>query len=221
MTTVTASTNVVLVTTSNLTPPYIVYLPYTTTVGRFITVRDNDGFASSSNSIRVSTTNGALFSDGTNLITINQPFGFITVTTIGNSRYSLVNTFAFPAGSATANVSNIVAQRIQTSSITFVDQANPANSITQYISNGNVFIGSTLVTNLNADSNLFSTVAGLGTAGYLSSLAGPPPANTFYNPDQYILVATGTPASGKPTIEWSMNGVTFSNALNPTNPGFA
>ena len=50
-TTITASTSVVLVDTSVGTPPYIVYFPYISTVGRIITVRDNNGYASTGNSI--------------------------------------------------------------------------------------------------------------------------------------------------------------------------
>lgn len=107
MTTVTTSTSVVLVDTTTNTSPYIVYLPYLSTVGRIITVRDNNGFCSTGNTILLSTTENSIFSDGTSTIQINQHYGFITLTSQPNGIYDIVNTFAFPTGSDSVYASNI------------------------------------------------------------------------------------------------------------------
>lgn len=183
-TTVTTSTSVVLVATSSNTPPYIVLLPNISTIGRIITVRDNDGFASLANNILLSTTAGAIFSDGTNSISINQPYGFITFNTNPNGVYYILNTFAFPAGQAAANVSNLTASSITTRQIFFTDIATPStNSI--YTSSSILYLNSTAVGEVTA-SNLTSTVNGLGSSGYLSSIAAVSPS---------VWVAVGRPSS--------------------------
>jgi len=104
---VTASTSVILVDTATNLTPNIVYFPYISTVGRIITVRDNDGYASTGNAIVLSTLNGAYFPDNQSTILINQPFGFVTLSVQPYGYYSILNTFAFPTGSESAYVYNI------------------------------------------------------------------------------------------------------------------
>ena len=114
---VTASTSVVLVQTSLGTPPYYVDIPNVSTTGRLLTVRDNDGAASTTNPIILRAVSGASFLGLSNELRINQPFGFMTFNTNISGAYSLLNTFAFPAGSTAAYVSNVNADFINVKNI--------------------------------------------------------------------------------------------------------
>jgi hypothetical protein len=179
MTTVTASTSLILVTTSNNTGPYAVNFPNISTTGRIITVRDNDGFASTSNAIVLQAISGATFQGISGSLTINQPFGFITLNSQANGVYGILNTFAFPAGSTTANVSNVVASNVtantlQTSTIlvqSTVQLRDRATGVynSLYASSGQLILNNSFVGQVSA-ADLTSTVTGLGTAGYLSTV---------------------------------------------------
>jgi hypothetical protein len=173
--TVSVSTSVVLVpTSSNYTRPYVVSLPNISTVGRLITIRDNDGLASLSNSILISTQSGVSFADGTTSISINQPYGFITLNSQGNTlgvsgnivptyTYTLLNTFAFPATQSAASINTVTANTLQ-----LVNRATQNIDII-YSSNTQLYLNNTTVGQIT-DLNLTSTVTGLGSIGYLSSL---------------------------------------------------
>ncbi len=113
----TASTSVVLVPTATSNAPFFIYLNNVSTTGRIVTVRDNDGYASISNQIVIAPRNGAYFTDGTSSITINQPYGYVTLNTAVNGGYGVLNTFGFPAGSAAAFVSNVTSCNFTTSTI--------------------------------------------------------------------------------------------------------
>lgn len=161
--TVTASTSVVLVnTTSNRTT---VLLPYISSVGRLITVRDNTGYAQNS-TITVSTTGGAVFYDGTTSVTINQPFGFITLSVLSGGNYALLNTFAFPSGNTAASVGTLTTSNI------LLNDRGTSNYYPFYSSNASLYFISSPIGDITL-ADLTSTVNGLGTAGYLSSLTVP------------------------------------------------
>jgi len=214
--TVTASTSVVLVTTSSNTPPSIVYLPNISTVGRLITVRDNDGFASLTSSIVLSTTQGITFADGTTSAAINQPFGFITLNSLQNGNYAIVNSFAFSTQAA-ATVSNLTTNTLQ-----MIDASTQAlNSV--YASNSHLYINSTLLGEITT-AQLTSTVNGLGSAGYISTLTQPPALQPLW-----VSVGGRETGGSVPTIRYSTNGGLtwsnvdngFSNATNQWTKGYA
>ena len=161
--TVTASTSVVLVDTTSATN--IVYLPYISSVGRLITIRDNTGYAQTS-TITVSTTGGAIFYDGTTSITINQPFGFVTCSVLSGGNYALLNTFAFPSGNAAASVGTLTTSNI------LLNDRGTSNYYPFYSSNASLYFISTPIGDVTL-ADLQSTVNGLGSAGYLSSLTVP------------------------------------------------
>ena len=210
---VTASTSVVLVDTNTGTPPYTVLLPPISTIGRLITVRDNAGYASTGNSIVVSTTNGALFQDGTNTLQINQPFGFVTLSIQTLGTYALLNTFAFPAGSAAAYV-----QQLTTSTLLLQDTSS-SNLYPVYSSNATLYYGSTPVSQVT-EAILQSTVNGLGSLGYLSSLTTIIPSLfvTTGLTSSIVQSATNNPLG---TIQWSQDGgVTWQAASNSPTTGF-
>jgi hypothetical protein len=206
MTTITASTSVVLVPTSTGSGPYIVYFPNISTSGRLITVRDNDGYASTGNAVILSTLGGTTFAGITGSLEINQPFGFITLNSQLNGSYGVLNTFAFPAGQASANVSNINTQNIYVAStIQIRDQAN--NSTTSiYVSSSRIVFDNTFVGDITIE-ELQSTVNGLGSIGYLSSLY----VESYYP----SWVAVGNSSNGLPTgtIQYSRDAQVWSNAL--------
>jgi hypothetical protein len=103
----TVNTSVVLVETASGSPPYIVYFPYSNNVGNIITVRDNDGYASTGNSVVLSTITGTSFSGNQSTIFINQPYGYVTFSVKTDGTYDILNTFAFPTGSDSAYVYNL------------------------------------------------------------------------------------------------------------------
>jgi len=141
-TVVTASTSVVLVDTSSGLNPYIVYFPYVGSIGRYITVRDNSGYASTGNSVIISTLPGAYFPDNRNTILINQPYGFITFSVQADGHYSVLNTFAFPTGSDSAYVNNI-----NTNNIGIKDSTtNTFNYITA--STGSLYLNASTIGNV-------------------------------------------------------------------------
>ena len=119
--TVTVSTSVVLAPTRTTVGDYIVYFPNISTNGRLITVRDNDGYASTNHAVILSTTAGARFGTGNSQIYINQPFGFITLNSQLSGNYTILNTFAFPEGSAAALVSQVTTSNLLTSTLQMVD----------------------------------------------------------------------------------------------------
>ena len=153
-------------------------------------MRDNDGFASSTNRIVVAPINGAYFVDGTSSITINQPYGYLTFNTALNGGYNVLNTFGFPAGSAAAFVSNITSCNLTTSTLgaQFISAPTAVfNTVAiNTISTGNIIINtftpSTIAANsistgsINGGSVSFQTIFGSSiTTNILSS----PPAKSY------------------------------------------
>ena len=207
MTTVTPSTSVILVDTKTGLSPYIVYFPYNTNVGNIITVRDNNGYASTGNTIILSTLNGVSFPDNKNTITINQPYGFITLSSENNGYYSILNTFAFPTGSESA-----YAYTINTNSIGIKDKTT---SNFEYLttSTGILYYGSNtigdvtkseLTSNINYIDNKFTNTI-----------------NSSLIVRRYIAVGSSeTPGISLGSIQYSDNSTDWNNALGGTQGFF-
>ncbi len=219
MITVTASTSVVLVATSvNAPTEHVVLFPQLSNIGRLITVRDNDGQASLTNPVVMSTMTGTTFTTG-NEIRINQPYGFVTVTTQTPTTYSILNTFAFPAEQSAANIQTLNAQTLNVSTIQFLDTSTnlpvALYSSTNRLIYNNDYVGD--VTN----EELQSTVNALGTIGYLSTIPD-------YFPIPPVWVAVGISSNNAPTpnaignpqgtIQYSTDSITWRNAAG--NAGF-
>jgi hypothetical protein len=209
-TTVTASTSVVLVpTSSNYTRPYIVTFPNISTTGRLITVRDNDGFVSTGNIIILSTTAATTFNGLGNTISITQPYGFITLASQANGTYSILNTFAFPAGQAAANVSNLNAQVVTIQSTLNMYDFGTMSTNTIYTSSGQFIFNGDYIGQVT-DEQLASTVTNLGTTGYLSSIPF-----VYVIPPTWIAVgqsSTISQATSSGSIQYSSNAADWSNA---------
>lgn len=173
--TVTVSTSVILAPTQSTPGNYIVYFPNISTNGRLITVRDNDGYASTNHAVVLSTIDGAQFQTGVETtqsqIYINQPFGFITLNSQASGRYTILNTFAFPEGSAAAFVSKVTTNNLVTSTIQLIDIGTQSTN-TVFTSTGNMYLNSNLMGQVTY-AQLNSTVVGLGEAGYISTIIFP------------------------------------------------
>ena len=139
---VNASTTLVQVDTSQ-TGPYIVLLSSLNAPGSLVTIRDSIGAAaakSTGNYIVVSTTKGVNFLDGSFSNLITQPYGFLTITPKTPTVWGIVNTFAFPDASTTANLSNINVSSISISSIAYIQQAIISTASISTICTNNVYI---------------------------------------------------------------------------------
>jgi len=207
MTTVTPSTSVILVDTKSGLSPYIVYFPYINTPGRIITIRDNEGYASTGNSVLLSTTGGATFPDNQSTISINQRFGFITLCSEPNGHYSILNTFAFPTGSESAYVYNI-----NTNNIGINDNStNTYTSITA--STGTLYYGTSTIGDVTSY-QLNSNISYIETK-FTNTL------NSSLVVRRYITLGnSGTPNNPLGSIQYSDNSTTWNNALGGTQ-GFS
>ena len=94
---VNESTSIVQVDSSGLQNGQVnvVYISTTTIPGQIVTVIDATGFTSSPQSILLSTTGGAEFSDTSSTTSIRQRFGYITLHSESSSKWSIVNAAAF------------------------------------------------------------------------------------------------------------------------------
>lgn len=210
-----ASTSVVLVATSvNAPTDHVVLFPQLSTIGRLITVRDNDGQASLTNPIVMSTVAGVTFTTG-NEIRINQPFGFVTVTTQTPTTYSILNTFAFPAEQSAANIQTLNAQTINVSTIQLLD-VSTSLPVSLYSSTNKLIYNNDYVGDITNE-ELQSTVIALGTIGYLSTIPD-------YFPIPPVWVAVGISSNNAPTpnaignpvgtLQYSKDSITWKNAAN-------
>lgn len=207
MTTVTRSTSVVLVQTATSGGNTIVTFPNISTNGRLITVRDNDGYASTGNAIILSTTAGATFQGISGTLAINQPFGFITLNSQANGAYSIVNSFAFPSGSATANVSNLITQNIFVGSTIQIVDRGTSQTNTIFASSSILYINNS---SIGSGTDLISTVDGLGSAGYLSSIP-----LQFPIPPVWVAVGRCNASSNTSSMQYSLDGATWCNTRGP------
>jgi hypothetical protein len=199
--------------------PYIVYCPDLYTTGRLITIKDMDGFVSSGNAIYISSLSSGTFYDYDSLIEINQPFGFVTLLTNGDGSYSVTNSFALPPG--VENLTSNVYTETTTirSNVEFID-VETENEYQLYASSGSLFFDGIQIGDLTTE-QLDSTIANLGTFGYLSTL----PAAIESIPS--VWVATGMTSNqakvpsrvSTPTgsIQYSYDGSNFSNAIGGFN----
>lgn len=149
---ITPSTSVVLVNTADYSGNPIVLLPNIDSLGRIITIRDADG-GSYTKPIYISTTGGALFQQELSTLTISsfritQPYGYLTVTPRlidggGNTRYGLMNSFAFPEASDVAFMNIFNANVNYLSTVSTINLTVKQNAIIQGNTtiDGDVYVG--------------------------------------------------------------------------------
>ena len=206
MTTITPSTSVILVDTTTGLSPYIIYFPYISTIGRIITVRDNSGFASTNNTILLSTQSGVYFQDNLSTLSINQPYGYITFSVQPNGTYSILNTFAFPTESAAAYVYNV--------NTTKLGIEDPTTNILSYVtvSTGSLYYNSSIVGDVT-NTLLLSTVTNIETE-FTRRL------NTTTVVRRFITVGNNNiPNTFDGTIQYSDNGTEWFNTIGGFSNG--
>lgn len=97
---INSNTSVIPIKTNTLsTGEYVlVYLPPTSNIGQLITIRDTFGYLSTPQSIIVSTTGGASITGGLRSLKIQQGYGYITLRSETETRWSVVdqNFFSTP-----------------------------------------------------------------------------------------------------------------------------
>lgn len=171
---VTQSTSIVQVDTSQVIfgSPAVVLLSSLNAPGTLVTIRDIAGLASTNRGVVVSTTVGVHFLDGPscNIYTINQPYGFLTVTPKTSSIWAVTNTFAFPEGSTAANVNQFTANFATISSLS----ANRAQLSTVGISTlstdmtqvrYNLSVGQSTIADTGYVKGAFTALSSISTAG--------------------------------------------------------
>ena len=145
---VNQSTTLVQVDTSLLLAPYIVLLSNLNSPGSLLTIRDSTGNASLTNNIVISTTVGVNYLDGggprSNIYTINQPYGFLSITPKTSNIWGVVNTFAFPDASASANLNLLNVSSMNVSTIGYIQRANISTALISTLCTVNVFIQNNL-----------------------------------------------------------------------------
>ena len=166
---ITPSTSVVLVNTADYSGNPIVLLPNIDSLGRIITIRDADG-GSYTKSIYISTTGGALFQQELSTLTISsfritQPYGYLTVTPRlidggGNTRYGLMNSFAFPEASDVAFMNIFNANVNYLSTVSTINLSVKQNAIIQGNTtiDGDVYVGGNIQF-ISPNTNTFLTGA--------------------------------------------------------------
>lgn len=174
---ISPSTSVILVSVSdystlNQTP--VVQLSTVGTIGRLVTIRDNDGLASLDYPIIISTTRNVLFQEQTadypfSSLKITQPFGSATVTLRDSTdqyKWGLVNTFGFPNVQDAVNIGVTNTQLINASTMVITESiTNEGTSVfnDQVVINSSDLItdaiyASTVIVDVNANMQSLSSI---------------------------------------------------------------
>ena len=165
--TITSNVNLLLLDTYNIVnsnQPYVAYVSSVTAPGKIATIRDSTGnLGTNFFKIRVSTTSGVSFTDGTNFFDITQPFGYVTMSSRDRNTWNILNAYAFPDPYGISYVSTVnVRDRLNTPNVfasSFVStvQLN-TNSISSLniqatnISTNNIFVNTISTTSIFANS---------------------------------------------------------------------
>jgi hypothetical protein len=242
--TVTNNTSIVLVPTAT-TNSYIVYLPELLNIGQIITIRDNDGNASATNQIYISTTSGIRFSDRSSLISITNPYGYVIVFVNPDLNYSILNTYGFTPTSSIISVESVNLNEAK-----YIDQLTQL-TVNTFISSSLFYVNGERVGDIT-NIQLQSTVTNLGSLGYISTIPQIIPVSTMFltggnlgNNIQYttdettwtgvtsvfsqhifnqgnailyandMFVAVGQDTSPRANIQWSLDGQNWNYSTSP------
>ena len=167
--TITSNVNLLLLDTYNIVnsnQPYVAYVSSVTAPGKIATVRDSTGnLGTNFFKIRVSTTSGVSFTDGTNFFDITQPFGYVTMSSRDRNTWNILNAYAFPDPYGISYVSTVnVRDRLNTPNVfasSFVStvqlNTNSISSLniqTTDISTNNIFVNTISTNNLSIRNNI-------------------------------------------------------------------
>lgn len=167
--TITSNVNLLLLDTYNIVnsnQPYVAYVSSVTAPGKIATVRDSTGnLGTNFFKIRVSTTKGVSFTDGTNFFDITQPFGYVTMSSRDRNTWNILNAYAFPDPYGISYVSTVnVRDRFTTPSVfasSFISTVHlNARSISTLniqatnISTNNIFVNTISTNNLSIKNSI-------------------------------------------------------------------
>ena len=115
------------------------------------TVHDINGYASSSNPIRISTTHGVFFNTIENLssYTLTQPYSFLTIRNLSSTRYFAVNSFGLTSTQSVFQISSLTTSTIQASTMSFLQPNLSTVTVNRILTSsaliqGDVIVGASL-----------------------------------------------------------------------------
>ena len=162
------STSIIAVPTRQLTAAQssIVFVSSTSDIGQLVTVFDVQGFLSAPQSILVSSVRGCDLGPGISSTIIQQRFGYITLRSVTNTRWSVVNENAFRTPDADYNIKGIQYSSIQASNASFTGDATLNSALTRNISTLNAtFLGPLFTSSLGAPNTSTFLVNSLSNTG--------------------------------------------------------
>ena len=200
MITINESTSIVAVPTKQLTigQSSIVYVSSTADVGQLVTVFDVQGFLSTPQSILVSSTQGCDLGSGISSAKIEQRFGYITLRSITNSRWNIVNENAFRTSASDYTIGGLQFSTIHASTAIFASTATLNSATTRNISTTTAtFLGPLFVSSLGSATSTFLTDSLYNTSNYM--------IRSSINVVKGASVLSGASTVGPVTVQSNMN----------------
>ena len=200
MITINESTSIVAVPTKQLTigQSSIVYVSSTADVGQLVTVFDVQGFLSTPQSILVSSTQGCDLGSGISSAKIEQRFGYITLRSITNSRWNIVNENAFRTSASDYTIGGLQFSTIHASTAIVASTATLNSATTRNISTTTAtFLGPLFVSSLGSATSTFLTDSLYNTSNYM--------IRSSINVVKGASVLSGASTVGPVTVQSNMN----------------
>ena len=164
--TITSNVNLLLLDTYtivNSNQPYVAYVSSVTAPGKIATIRDSTGnLGTNFFKIRVSTTSGVSFTDGTNFFDITQPFGYLTMSSRDRNTWNILNAYAFPDPYGISYVSTVnIRDRLTTPNIFASSFVSTVHLNTTSISTLNISTNTINTSNISSVRSWFNNVSTL------------------------------------------------------------
>ena len=181
------STSIVAVPIKQLTTGQssVVYVSSTSNIGQLTTIFDVQGFLSAPQMILVSSVVDCDLGPGVSSTRIEQRFGYVTLRSLTNTRWSVVNENSFQTPNADYSIAGLQYSTIQTSNAVFTSSANVNIAFVRTISTttaaffGPLFISSfgapttsTFLTNTLFNASNYTVLSSLNVAQGTSILSG-------------------------------------------------
>lgn len=231
--TITSNVNLLLLDTYrivNSNQPYVAYVSSVTAPGKIATIRDSTGnLGTNFFKIRVSTTKGVSFTDGTNFFDITQPFGYVTMSSRDRNTWNILNAYAFPDPYGISYVSTVnVRDRLNTPNIfasSFVSTVHlntrsisSLNIQATNISTNNIFVNTISTNNLNIRNNINgqnNVISNVSQATILNSV------QTNLIMPTSLLITTSNSDQISPSIDFDIYSSCNASPFTFTNTGFS
>ena len=200
------STPIIAVNTKQLTAGQssIVYVSSTSDIGQLTTVFDIQGFLSAPQTIIISSLNGCDLGSGVSSIGIQQRFGYVTLRSLTNTRWAIVNENAFRNPGSDYNIKGIQYSTIQTSNALFTSTVDLNSAVIRNLSTTTAtFLGPLLISSFGT--NTTSTIL----------------TNTLFNTSNYTIQSSLYVVQGASILSGAstLGTVNITSNLN-VNAGF-